>query len=110
MGVIRSISPLVEDHERAGTFASLFVVAYTAFGVPAVLAGLLAPLLSLPVTTYAYGGLVTVLAAVAAISRARSKDAEPAGDATVAAPDAGKHAGSTERVAAAAAAPESAGR
>ncbi|MCY1673192.1 MFS transporter [Pseudarthrobacter sp. SL88] len=82
MGVIRSISPLVEDHERAGTFASLFVVAYTAFGVPAVLAGLLAPVLSLPVTTYAYGGLVTVLATVAAISRARSKDVEQSGEAT----------------------------
>ena len=76
MGVIRSISPLVQDHERAGTFASLFVVAYSAFGIPAVLAGLLAPVLSLPVTTYAYGGLVTVLAAVAAISRALSKDGE----------------------------------
>lgn len=72
MGVIRSISPLVEDHERAGTFASLFVVAYTAFGIPAVLAGLLAPVLSLPTTTYLYGGIVTVLAAFAAISRARS--------------------------------------
>jgi hypothetical protein len=81
MGVIRSISPLVEDHERAGTFASLFVVAYTAFGIPAVLAGLLAPLLSLPVTTYAYGGLVTVLAAVAAISRARTSDDAPDRDA-----------------------------
>jgi MFS family permease len=82
MGVIRSISPLVEDHERAGTFASLFVVAYTACGIPAVLAGLLAPVLSLPVTTYAYGGLVTVLAAVAAISRARSSDAAPDKDST----------------------------
>ncbi|KQR04214.1 MFS transporter [Arthrobacter sp. Leaf141] len=74
MGVIRSISPLVEDHERAGTFASLFVVAYTAFGIPAVLAGLLAPVLSLPTTTYLYGGIVTVLAAFAAISRARAGD------------------------------------
>jgi MFS family permease len=88
MGVIRSISPLVEDHERAGTFASLFVVAYTAFGVPAVLAGLLAPNLTLPVTTNAYASLVTVLAAVAAISRARSKDAQPTNEDGLVAADA----------------------
>ncbi|MFD0758383.1 MFS transporter [Arthrobacter ulcerisalmonis] len=78
MGVIRSISPLVADHERAGTFAALFVVAYTAFGIPAVLAGLLAPILSLPTTTYLYGGIVTVLAAFAALSRARSRDPKDA--------------------------------
>lgn len=109
MGVIRSISPLVQDHERAGTFASLFVVAYTAFGIPAVLAGLLAPILSLPVTTYAYGGLVTVLAAAAAISRVRSRDAKPADDVSVAATDAGPHADSLEGITAGAS-PESAGR
>ncbi|MDJ0319066.1 MFS transporter [Pseudarthrobacter sp. PS3-L1] len=72
MGVIRSVSPLVHDHERAGTFASLFIVAYIAFGIPAVLAGLLAPVLSLTTTTYLYGGIVTVFAAYAAVMRARS--------------------------------------
>lgn len=72
MGVLRSIAPLVEEHERAQTFASIFVVSYLAFGIPAVVAGLLLPVLSLGTTAIVYGVVVVVLAGVATVMRARS--------------------------------------
>ena len=72
MGVMRSVTPLVQVHDRAGTFASIFVVAYLAFGVPAIVAGLVAPLISLQTTTYVYAALVIVLAVWATVSRARA--------------------------------------
>lgn len=74
MGVLRSISPLVEEHERAQTFASIFVVSYLAFGIPAVVAGLLLPVLSLVTTVLLYGAVVIVLASVATVTRLRSTD------------------------------------
>lgn len=72
MGVLRSIAPLVEEHERAQTFASIFVVSYLAFGIPAVVAGLLLPVLTLGWTVVLYGAVVIVLATVATITRLRS--------------------------------------
>ncbi|MFK4729903.1 MFS transporter [Agromyces mediolanus] len=72
MGVLRSIIPAVAPDERAATFAALYTVSYLAFGVPAVVAGVLAPLLTLGATTYGYGAVVVLLAALAAVLRWRS--------------------------------------
>jgi MFS family permease len=40
-GALRTIGPLAEPNERAGLFAGVYVVAYLAFGVPAIVAGFL---------------------------------------------------------------------
>ena len=39
-GAIRSVVPLAEAHERAGVLSVIYVIAYVAMGLPAVLAGL----------------------------------------------------------------------
>jgi MFS family permease len=66
LGVMRSITPSARPHERGELFASVFVVSYLAFGVPAVAAGVAAPHIGLAATTYVYGGLVVLLSGVAA--------------------------------------------
>jgi predicted MFS family arabinose efflux permease len=65
-GAIRSVVPLAQAHERAGVLSVLYVVAYLAMGVPAVLGGIGVVhgggLLS---TAREYGFAVMALAAVA---------------------------------------------
>ncbi|MGW4481640.1 MFS transporter [Rhodococcus triatomae] len=68
-GVLRSITPLTRPEDRAEVFAAVFVVSYVAFGVPAVVAGLLVPHLGLAATAYGYGAVIVVLAASAALLR-----------------------------------------
>ncbi|MRK01934.1 MFS transporter [Aeromicrobium sp. S22] len=68
-GIMRSITPTAAPHERGELFASVYVVSYLAFGVPAVAAGIAAPHLGLAETTYVYGTVVVVLAASAALLR-----------------------------------------
>ncbi len=69
LGIMRSITPAAAPHERGELFASVFVVSYLAFGIPAVVAGIAAPHIGLAATTYAYGGLVVVLSGAAALLR-----------------------------------------
>ena len=73
-GILRTIMPLLPAHERAEVFAVIFIVSYLAFGVPAVVAGLLTPQIGLTATTYAYGAVVVVLSAAAGLLRWRSND------------------------------------
>ncbi|MER6937340.1 MFS transporter [Nocardioides sp. NPDC127514] len=73
-GILRSIMPLLPAHERAEVFAVIFIVSYLAFGIPAVVAGLLTPQIGLTTTTYVYGAVVAVLSAVAGLLRWRSGD------------------------------------
>jgi predicted MFS family arabinose efflux permease len=65
LGAFRSLAQLAEPAERAELFASIYVVSYLAFSVPAVLAGLAVPSAGLRTTATAYGVLVLVLALVA---------------------------------------------
>ena len=69
LGVMRSITPVVAPDERGELFASVFVVSYLAFGIPAVVAGIAAPHIGLATTTYAYGALVIALSGSAALLR-----------------------------------------
>jgi len=69
LGIMRSITPAAAPDERGELFASVFVVSYLAFGIPAVVAGVAAPHIGLAATTYAYGGLVIVLSGSAALVR-----------------------------------------
>ena len=66
---MRSITPAAAPDERGELFASVFVVSYLAFGIPAVVAGAAAPHLGLAATTYAYGVLVVALSGTAALLR-----------------------------------------
>lgn len=69
LGIMRSITPMAAPHERGELFASVFVISYLAFGIPAVIAGIAAPHIGLAETTFVYGGLVVVLSATATVLR-----------------------------------------
>ncbi|WP_220503638.1 MFS transporter [Microbispora sp. H13382] len=68
LGAFRSLAALAGPAERAGLFASVYVVSYLAFSLPAVAAGLAVPSLGLRATATVYGCAVAVLALVAAAS------------------------------------------
>jgi MFS family permease len=74
-GALRTISPLARPQGRAGLFAGVYLVAYLAFGVPAVVAGFLVGPLGLFTTTLAYSAVIAVsavLGVLAQIHRART--------------------------------------
>ncbi|WP_186324403.1 hypothetical protein [Microbacterium paludicola] len=64
-GVVASLAPRIPAAERADTFAVMYVLAYLAFGIPAVAAGLLVGLVGLTAVTVGYGIAVIVFALVA---------------------------------------------
>lgn len=76
--IFRGIAPLAPDHQRAGTFAAVYVAAYLALGIPAVIAGqLIAPLGLLP-TILGWTVLIVVLAAIGLVIQLRTPRARPA--------------------------------
>ncbi|GGF41865.1 MFS transporter [Marmoricola endophyticus] len=80
-GGLRTVVPLTRPHERAGVLSVLYVVSYSAFGVPAVAAGaLLARGGGLRTTSVEYAAAVAVLAllALAGLVRRRRRAALPA--------------------------------
>ncbi|NEM90982.1 MFS transporter [Galbitalea soli] len=68
---LRSLTPLVEVHQRAGLIAGVFVVAYLALGVPAVVAGQLVARLGLLPVILGYGGAIVLSALLGLILQAR---------------------------------------
>jgi MFS family permease len=77
LGAFRSLAQLAEPAERAELFASIYVVSYLAFSVPAVLAGLAVPSAGLRTTATAYGVLVLVLALLAVVAGAVRRRPRP---------------------------------
>ena len=76
--IFRGIAPLAPDHQRAGTFAAVYVAAYLALGIPAVIAGqLIAPLGLLP-TILGWTVLIVVLAAIGLVIQLRTPRQAPA--------------------------------
>jgi Arabinose efflux permease len=70
--IFRGIAPLAPEHQRAGTFAAVYVAAYLALGVPSVIAGqLIAPLGLFP-TILGWTILIVVLAAVGLVVQLRA--------------------------------------
>jgi hypothetical protein len=67
-GVFRALTALVGSDERAGMIASIYVVSYLAYSLPAVAAGLAAPQVGLRTTADVYGVTVIVLAAAAVVA------------------------------------------
>jgi len=69
--IFRGLAPLAPEHQRAGTFAAVYVAAYLALGIPAVVAGLLiAPIGLLPVIV-GWTVLIVALAAAGLIVQLR---------------------------------------
>jgi MFS family permease len=62
LGAFRSLAILAPPRQRAELFASMYLVSYLAFSVPALLAGLAVGSFGLRETTAAYGGVVIVFA------------------------------------------------
>lgn len=74
--IFRGLAPLAPEHQRAGTFAAVYVAAYLALGLPAVIGGqLIAPLGLLP-TILGWTILIVLLAALGLIIQLR----RPRGD------------------------------
>jgi MFS family permease len=72
-GAMRTVMPLAQAHERAGLLSAFYVEGYLSFSLPAILAGLLAPMTGLPLTAYVYGAAVIVLAIASRVTMARSR-------------------------------------
>jgi MFS family permease len=70
-GAIRTIALLVQPHQRAGLFASIYLVAYLSFGVPAIVAGLLIAPVGLQGTVLGYGVAVLVAATAGLVAQYR---------------------------------------
>ncbi len=69
--IFRGLAPLAPEHQRAGTFAAVYVAAYLALGVPAVVAGqLIEPIGLLPVIV-GWTTLIVVLAAIGLVIQLR---------------------------------------
>ena len=71
-GVVASLAPRIPATQRADTFAVIYLLAYLAFGVPAVIAGALVGVVGLEAVCIGYGVVVIVLAGVAFGLRVRA--------------------------------------
>jgi MFS family permease len=84
MGAFRAVSSGVAPGDRAGLIATVYVVAYLAFSLPAIAAGIAATHLGLGVTATAYAVGVILLAGTSVVGLAlhrpsRESPHEPAG-------------------------------
>jgi uncharacterized membrane protein len=64
-----SITPLVEPHHGAGLFAA---IAYLAFGIPSIIAGLLVAPIGLLSTVLGHGVVIIVAAAAGLLAQTRA--------------------------------------
>lgn len=69
--IFRGLAPLAPEHERAGTFAAVYVAAYLALGVPATVAGQLIDPIGLFPVIIGWTSLIVVLAAVGLVIQLR---------------------------------------
>ena len=67
-GVVRSLGPLAPPERRGELFASIYVVTYLSFSLPAIIAGAAVTRYGLRQTTYVYGAVVMVLAALTTLA------------------------------------------
>ncbi len=69
--IFRGIAPLAPEHQRAGTFAAVYVAAYLALGIPAVVAGQLLAPLGLLTVIVGWTVLIVALAAIGLLVQLR---------------------------------------
>jgi MFS family permease len=67
-GTVRTVLPLATAAERSGLLSTLYVESYLALSLPAVMAGLLAPVLGLPLSADIYGTVIILLAIASLIA------------------------------------------
>jgi hypothetical protein len=63
-GSVRTVMPLAAASDRAGLLSTFYVVSYLAFSLPAIAAGVAAPLFGLTTVTYVYGSMVILFALI----------------------------------------------
>jgi MFS family permease len=71
-GSMRTVLPLAEAHERAGLLSAFYIEGYLSFSLPAILTGLVAPSIGLPLAADVYGAVVIVLALGSLLAMLRS--------------------------------------
>ncbi|WP_282856896.1 MFS transporter [Pseudoclavibacter helvolus] len=71
LGVLRTLMPNTASSERAAVMAVIYTVAYLAFGVPTIIAGLLVPVLTLSGTMTILGAIIIALSLTATVLRLR---------------------------------------
>jgi hypothetical protein len=72
-GTLRRLTPLAAPHERAELFASIFVVAYLAFGVPVIVVGQLVAPLGLEATLVGFAIVILALAGLGILAQAAGR-------------------------------------
>ncbi len=77
-GTFRSVIPLAAPGERAGLLAAFYVESYLAFSLPAIMAGLAAPLLGLGLSSDIYGAAIILLALTSLVAMRGSRGGAPA--------------------------------
>jgi MFS family permease len=70
-GYVRATTPLAPPERRGALVAAIYVAVYLSFSIPTLLAGAAATLFGVPATSYGYGVIVMVLAAVTTASVSR---------------------------------------
>ncbi|SON54177.1 multidrug resistance protein D [Hartmannibacter diazotrophicus] len=78
-GNLRTLLPLAGEHERAGLLAAYFVESYLFFAIPAIGAGILAPVFGLVPTAFLYGGVLIALSMLSLLAGRVSPSASPLG-------------------------------
>jgi MFS family permease len=68
LGSFRAVSALASASERAGTVAALYIVSYTAFSIPIVIAGVAATHFGVDSVALVYSAVVAVLAAIGLVA------------------------------------------
>lgn len=72
-GIFRTLAPLAPPEKRGELVASVWVVVYLSFSVPAIVAGIAVSTFSLVRTTYVFGITVITLAAVTTVAVSRRR-------------------------------------
>ncbi len=81
LGAFRMITALAAPGDRAGLLAAIFIVAYLAFSIPALVAGIATTNYGLHPTALVYAGSLAVIAAVAVGMLLLRPGGEPSGPA-----------------------------
>jgi MFS family permease len=72
-GLFRSLAPLAPPDKRGALLATIFIVVYLSFSVPAILAGVAVTYFDLRDTTYVFGFVVMALVAITTVAVARRR-------------------------------------
>jgi MFS family permease len=73
LGIMRTVMPLAEPHQRAGLMAAFYLESYLAMSLPAVAAGYAAQSIGLLATANLFGVAVVLLALAAVLLTALRK-------------------------------------